>query len=78
MASLCVSIESQGEIHCADCDAAWSMPVIAAGHGKRELRQMGFAFIDFGDALCINRCPHCDEPPSARRTPSWPNALPLH
>lgn len=48
------------EVHCAQCDSAWSMELIASAHAERRLRALGFAFIDFGDAICLNYCPHCE------------------
>lgn len=56
------------EAHCAECGSAWSMELIAMAHAERRLRGLGFAFIDFGDAICINYCPHCELKPFQRET----------
>lgn len=57
---------------CAECQANWSMALIREGHATRRLRIMGFAFIDFGDTVWLNRCPHCELPTSSRLEFPWP------
>lgn len=64
--SLIAQLDSQGTVPCATCHAPWSVPVIAQFHAKRELRQEGFAFIDFGDAILLNYCPQCEHPRSIK------------
>ncbi len=57
---------------CAECQANWSMALIREGHAKRRLRAMGFAFIDFGDTVWLNHCPHCELPTLSRLEAPWP------
>ncbi len=78
MSKLCVMLEDQGEIHCAQCDAVWNMPVIAKDFRSRRLRAKGFAFIDFGDALCLNYCPQCELPTATPKEVPWPTTPLLH
>ncbi len=72
--SLVAPLSSDGTVLCANCDRPWAVPLLAKFHKVQRLRAEGFAYIDFGDAILINYCPHCEEPVD-REVPSWAETL---
>ncbi len=73
--SLIAPLTSDGTVPCASCNTPWSIPLLAKFRAAHRLRAEGFAYIDFGDALLINYCPHCDQPAANREVPSWAEPL---
>lgn len=64
-------------VPCASCEAVWNLSYLTEDIGRQRLRANGFAFIWFDDgALCVNQCPHCDQPVKASEAPPWMNLAP--
>lgn len=71
--SLIAPLHSDGSVACADCGSLWSVPQLARLVAARRMREEGFAFIDFGDAVLINHCPSCElSPLIPKGVHAWP------
>ncbi len=72
--SLIALLSSDGTVPCANCNTQLSVRLLAKFHKVQRLRAEGFAYIDFGDAILVNYCPHCEEPVD-KEVPSWAETL---
>ena len=55
-------------VPCASCHQTWSVRYLMQALGRPRLRQEGFAFVWFEDAVMVNWCPSCELPTTVPAT----------